>query len=115
MLYNANGVYRNVIDYMVALPTLDRVILGSSKVDSFKSNKQRFNLALRKIGDKSAVRDALGKLSKYGTGFYYFDSVVNDSFPTTLSDNEIGSITESNAIDDFNCSVLPFLSIIAKL
>ncbi len=54
---------------MVALPTLDRVILGSSKVDSFKSNKQRFNLALRKIGDKSAVRDALGKLSKYGTGF----------------------------------------------
>ncbi|AQS44103.1 hypothetical protein LSG23_08895 [Bacillus velezensis] len=107
LLYNANGVYRNVIDYMVALPTLDRVILGSSKVANFKSNKQKFNLALRKIGDKSAVRDALGKLSKYGTGFYYFDSVVDDSFPTTLSDNEIGSITESNAIDDFNCSVLP--------
>ncbi|MCY8499907.1 hypothetical protein MOD12_21805, partial [Bacillus atrophaeus] len=106
LLYNANGVYRNVIDYMVALPTLDRVILGSSKAVNFNTNKQKFSLALRKINDKSVVRDSLGKLSKYGTGFFYFDSVVNDSFPATLNDNEVGSITETNTIDDFNCSIL---------
>jgi len=28
VLYNSNGVYTNVVDYMVSLPTLDRVVFS---------------------------------------------------------------------------------------
>ncbi|WP_255233933.1 hypothetical protein [Bacillus altitudinis] len=106
-LYNLNGIYRNVIDYMVSLVTLDRVVYGnSSSHDSFVSDKADYTKALSKINDKEIARDIIRKLSTYGTSFHYFESFRNDPFPSTLSDLEIEGMTEINNRDDFNCSVL---------
>ncbi|MCY8083106.1 hypothetical protein MOC02_07295 [Bacillus inaquosorum] len=107
-LYNSNGIYRNVIDYMVSLPTLDRVVYGNSNDHSqLKLDKRTYGIALRKINDKNIVRDSLRKLSLYGTSFHYFESVATDNFPKTLSDYEVGSISEINDTQEFNCSILP--------
>ncbi|MEC1289431.1 hypothetical protein P9B58_03935 [Bacillus mojavensis] len=107
-LYNSNGIYRNVIDYMVSLPTLDRVVYGNSNNHSqLKLDKRTYGIALRKINDKNIVRDSLRKLSLYGTSFHYFESVATDSFPKTLSDYEVDSISEINDTQEFNCSILP--------
>ena len=41
ILYGTNGVYTNTVDYMVAMPTLDRVIVPHGKnVSKKKRNKQ---------------------------------------------------------------------------
>ncbi|WP_195536335.1 hypothetical protein [Bacillus paralicheniformis] len=107
-LYNSNGVYRNVIDYMVSLPTLDRVVYGTnSDHEQLKKDKERYSLALRKINDRIIVRDMIRKLSLKGTGFYYFESVLNDDYPSTLSDQDISAISEINLSNDFNCSAFP--------
>ncbi|MCY7767864.1 hypothetical protein [Bacillus inaquosorum] len=107
-LYNSNGIYRNVIDYMVSLPTLDRVVYGNSNDHSqLKLDKRTYGIALRKINDKNIVRDSLRKLSLYGTSFHYFESVAADNFPKTLSDYEVDSISEINDTKEFNCSILP--------
>ncbi|MED0868688.1 hypothetical protein P4T23_06475 [Bacillus spizizenii] len=106
-LYNSNGIYRNVIDYMVSLPTLDRVVYGNSNDHSqLKLDKRTYGIALRKINDKNIVRDSLRKLSLYGTSFHYFESVIADNFPKTLSDYEVDSISEINDEQEFNCSIL---------
>lgn len=47
------------------------------------------------------------KLSLKGTGFYYFESVLNDDYPSTLSDQDISAISEINLSNDFNCSAFP--------
>src|SRR5699024_9344049 len=105
-LYNANGVYTNTVDYMVALPTLDGVVHSSnSNHKNYKENKNKFNQALKKIREKSTVRDMLYKGAISGTAFYYFDSNKPQKFPKYLSDADIDDITEIN--EDFNCSVLP--------
>lgn len=105
-LYNLNGVYTNVIDYMVALPTLDRVIYSlNQKHSRFKKNKEKYLLALRKIKDKLIVRDILRKSAIDGTSFYYFEVAESKDFPKYLKDTEIDVIGELNA--EFNCSVIP--------
>ena len=38
-LYNANGIYTNVIDYTVSIPTLDRVIYSIDKQNKNYSKK----------------------------------------------------------------------------
>lgn len=105
-LYNANGVYTNVIDYMVSLPTLDRVVTSLNRSNStFKKNKELFILALRKMKDKQTTRDAIHKLAIDGTAFYYFETSETTQFPSYLSDMDINMVSEINA--EFNCSVIP--------
>jgi hypothetical protein len=105
-LYNLNGIYTNVIDYMISLPTLDRVVYSlNQKHSRFKKNKEKYLLALRKIKDKLIVRDILRKLAIDGTSFYYFEVAESADFPKYLSDTEIDIISELNA--EFNCSIIP--------
>ena len=105
-LYNANGTYTNVVDYTVALPTLDRVIHSTdSDHKNYKINKDKFAKALDKIREKSTVRDMLFKGAVDGVAFYYFDSNKPKIMPKHLSDTEIDEIVEVN--DEFNCSILP--------
>lgn len=108
-LYNLNGVYTNVIDYMVSLPTLDRVVYGEDRKNPrYKKNKERFNSALEKIREKSFVRDALFKSALEGVYFYYFDVSVEQPYPRYLSDDDIDSIAEINSNNsDFNCHIIP--------
>lgn len=105
-MYSANGVYTNVIDYMTALPTLDRVIFSNSKNhSSSKENKQKFKRALEQIKDKTTTRDVIRKAATDGIAFYYFNVESAKNLPPTLSDYDIDQIQELNA-DEFNCGML---------
>jgi hypothetical protein len=105
-LYNANGVYTNVIDYMVALPTLDRVVYSLNRNHSrYKRNKEKFIQALKMIKDKSFVRDAIFKLALEGTAFYYFETTESNFNRKYLSDLDVTNMTEIN--NEFNCSTIP--------
>lgn len=105
-LYNANGIYTNVIDYMVSLPTLDRVVYSINRNHSrFKKNREIYLLALRKMKDRLIARDILHKLAMDGTSFYYFETTESQEFPKYLNDIEVDAISEINA--EFNCSAIP--------
>ncbi|MEK4006350.1 hypothetical protein [Paenibacillus sp. FSL H3-0333] len=107
-MYNGNGVYTNVIDYMSALPTLDSIVYSSDRTDhqKVKSNCNKYKQTLKKIRDKETVRDAIRKAAIDGLAFYYFNSEKSSSFPTTLSDYDISQISEINDFD-FNCALIP--------
>lgn len=106
LLYNSSGIYTNVIDYMVALPTLDRVIYSLNKGHArFKNNKDLFSLALRKMKDKIIARDILHKLAVDGTSFYYFETSASQELPQYMSDIEVDIVSEINS--EFNCSAIP--------
>lgn len=105
-LYNANGSYTNMIDYIVAMPTLDRIVFSrNSKYSNYKDNKRKFEETLQKIREKTIVRDMLFKYALEGTTFYYFESNKVSSFPKYLSDEDIDQVSEIN--EEFNASVLP--------
>ena len=60
ILYGTSGVYTNTVDYMVAMPTLDKVIVSYGKNTSKKQkHKELVESTLRTIKDKEFVRDAL--------------------------------------------------------
>lgn len=106
LLYNSNGIYTNVIDYMVSLPTLDRVVYSINRNHSrFKKNKETYLLSLRKMKDKLIARDILHKLAMDGTSFYYFETTKSEEFPSYMSDLDIDAVSEINA--EFNCSAIP--------
>lgn len=109
-LYNANGSYTNVIDYSVALPTLNRIIYSkNTNHKNYKRNKKLFELALRKGRERIIVRDMLFKKLKDGTAFYYFETSMPPSTPKYLSKQDIDEITEINEVDNesFNVSFIP--------
>lgn len=98
ILYGVNGVFRNTVDYMVAMPTLDRVIVTYGKNKSKKvTNKQLVDSTLRTIKDKEIVRDALLRGMVEGVAFYYFETTNRPtSLKKTMSDYEVDSIVEIN-------------------
>lgn len=112
-LYSANGVYTNVVDYMTALPTLDRVVFakeGRKKAAKTKKKNsvQRAEQFLNQIRDKSFMRDVIHGGNIDGEYFAYLRMEQVDSFGKTLSDMDINRITEINEIDlDFNASLMP--------
>ncbi len=106
LLYSENGIYTNVVDYLVSLPTLDRVVYSLNRNHSrFKKNKDLYLLALRKMKDKLIARDILHKLAINGTSFYYFETTETEQYPKYMNDTEIDSISEINT--EFNCSAIP--------
>lgn len=106
-IYNSNGIVTNTIDYMTALPTLDRVLVSKGKDEEQNRNdKESVQQALDVIKDKEFIRDALNKGMIDGTAFYYCEiakpMVDNTKF---LSDYEVESICEINSLD-FNISII---------
>ena len=74
ILYSTNGVYTNTVDYMTAMPTLERVIVSHGKNSEKKrKNKELMSSTLRTIKDKEIVRDALWRGMVEGIAFYYFE------------------------------------------
>lgn len=98
ILYGTNGVYTNTVDYMVAMPTLDKVIVphGESS-NKKKKNKALMESTLRTIKDKEIVRDALFRGMLEGVAFYYFETTIRpQSNIKRLTDFDIESIVEIN-------------------
>lgn len=100
-VYTKNGIVSNSIDYMTALPCLDRVITINSKrsATKVKKNKELMQATLKTIDDKLFIRDALHTEMREGIAFYYFDvrkSINNIDKP--MSDYEVENIVEINEI-----------------
>lgn len=106
-MYATNGIYSNVIDYMVSLPTLDKVLHGRINNQSkYKRNKDKFAESLRLINYRNFTRDALLKLAIDGIAFYYFETNQSKELPKYFNDTDLDQITEISAYD-FNCSTIP--------
>ncbi|MBM7598100.1 hypothetical protein JOC34_000457 [Virgibacillus halotolerans] len=105
ILYNSNGIYTNTIDYMVALPTLDKIVHGKNKNHNrFKDNREKFNDTLLKMKDKRIARDIFFKVALEGISFYYFETEENKPFPKHMSDQDIDSIELNSEVV---CSAIP--------
>lgn len=98
VVYNANGIVANTIDKMVALPTLDKVVVpyGKSK-KKLKDNTVKAQDALESLRDRELVRDALMSSLIDGIAFYYIEvreRALKDR--GTLSTSEVEGIVEVN-------------------
>ena len=107
VLYGTNGTFSNSVDYMVAMPTLDRVVVPYGRSEKKKKkNRALMESTLDTIKDKEFVRDALFRMMVEGTAFYYFETntrpLNNQKF---LSDYEVETIYEINDLG-INASVI---------
>lgn len=109
-VYNTEGVVTNAIDYMVALPCLDRVVYGKKRLfgkTKLNKNKDLMLSTLENINDKQFIRDALFTDMNEGTCFYYFEVTqkLNDN-TKYMTDYDVENIIE---ICDFgmNASIIP--------
>lgn len=100
ILYGTNGTYTNTVDYMTAIPTLDKVIVTHGKNNNKKrKNKELMESTLRLIKDKEIVRDALWRGMIDGIAFYYFETTDRpNSLSKSLSDYDVNSIVEINEL-----------------
>lgn len=107
ILYGTNGVYTNTVDYMVAMPTLDSVIVPHGKnTNKKKQNKELMESVLRHIKHKEIIRDALFKGMIEGVAFYYFETTSRpQSNRKTLTDYDVESISEINELG-INASII---------
>ena len=107
ILYGTNGIFTNTVDYMTAMPTLDRVVVthGSNKT-SKKKNKELMESVLRTIREKEIIRDALWRGMVEGIAFYYFETATRPKQDKKfMSDYEVDSIIEINEIG-INASII---------
>ena len=98
ILYGCNGVYTNTVDYMVAIPTLDNVIVpyGESKQKK-KRNRLLMQSTLKGIKHKEIVRDALFRGMVDGIAFYYFETSERPlSREKVISNYDVERIYEIN-------------------
>lgn len=107
ILYGMNGTYTNTVDYMTAIPTLDKVIVTHGANDNKKrKNKELMESTLRTIKDKEIVRDALWRGMIDGVAFYYFETTGRPiSLEKTLNDYDVNSIVEINELG-MNASII---------
>ena len=101
LLYGTNGTFTHTVDYMVAMPTLDKVIVPHGKnKNKKKKNKELMDSTLRTIKHKEIIRDALFKGMVEGVAFYYFETsnrpIDNKKL---LTDYDVESITEINEVN----------------
>lgn len=107
ILYGCNGVYTNTVDYMVAIPTLDNVIVpyGESKQKK-KRNRLLMQSTLKGIKHKEIVRDALFRGMVDGIAFYYFETTERPlSREKVMSNYDVERIYEINELG-INASII---------
>lgn len=107
ILYGTNGTYTNTVDYMTAMPTLDKVIITHGKnKEKKKKKKELIQSTLRTIKDKEIIRDALWRGMIEGVAFYYFETTKRpNSSQKMISDYDVDSIVEINELG-MNASVI---------
>ena len=109
-VYNSEGVVTNAIDYMVALPCLDRVVYGKKSMfakGKLSKNKDLMLSTLENIRDKQFIRDALFTDMVEGTCFYYFE-VTNKlkNYDKYMNDFDVENIMEINDLG-MNAALVP--------
>ena len=100
IIYGTNGAFTNTVDYMTAMPTLDKVIVthGRSK-NKKKQNKELMESVLRTIRDKEVIRDALFRGMIEGLAFYYFETTTTPvSRQKFMTDYDVDSVMEINEL-----------------
>ena len=107
ILYSTNGTFTNTVDYMTAMPTLDKVIVSHGKnISKRKRNKELMESTLRTIKDKEIVRDALFRGMVDGIAFYYFETTNKPPMlQKLLTDYDVNSIVEINELG-LNASII---------
>lgn len=107
ILYGTSGVYTNTVDYMVAMPTLDKVIVPYGKnVSKKRKYKELVESTLRTIKDKEFIRDALFRGMIDGIAFYYFEVASRpNALGKMLTDYDVNSIIEINELG-INASII---------
>ncbi|MGV2885475.1 hypothetical protein [Paenibacillus taichungensis] len=107
-LYNSCGAYGRVVDYITAMPTLDKIVYAKdARHKNYKTNKQKYERTLEKIDDIGLSRDILRKLGKDGIYFGYFETDMPKQLRGSFSEYELDRLTELNSTDkDFNCAVI---------
>ena len=107
ILYSTNGTFTNTVDYMTAMPTLDKVIVPHGKnISKRKRNKELMESTLRTIKDKEIVRDALYRGMIEGIAFYYFETTGRPPMlQKLLTDFDVHSIAEINEFG-INASII---------
>lgn len=107
ILYSTNGTFTNTVDYMTAMPTLDKVIVPHGKdAKERKKNKELMESTLRTIKDKEIIRDALYRGMIDGIAFYYFETTKRPpQMQKMLSDYDIYNIVEINELG-INASII---------
>ena len=98
MLYGCNGILANTIDYICALPTLDKIVVPhGNSVQKKKRNAALMDSTLNTIKHKEFVRDALLNGMIDGVAFYYFETTERPySRKKMMSDYDVERITEIN-------------------
>lgn len=107
MLYSANGIYTNTVDYMTAMPTLDKIIVAHGKSKEKKRrNKEIVTSTLRTVKDKEFIRDALMRGMLEGVAFYYFETNNRPkNLQKMMTDYEVDRIVEINSVG-MNASII---------
>ena len=107
ILYGTSGTYTNTVDYMRAMPTLDRVVVNhGSNAKKNKRNKGLMESTLRTIKDKEFIRDALWRGMIDGIAFYYFETTgAPASLEKALNDYDVENIVEINELG-INASII---------
>ena len=106
--YNSNGIVTNTIDYMVALPTFDRIVVPYGDKDTADARRKKAESVLDAIRDSEVGRDLLHTSFTDGCAFYYFETTkrpLNKS--RQMSDFEVRAITEINDGMNACCITLP--------
>lgn len=107
-VYTKNGIVANSIDYMTALPCLDRIVISKSKRTSktIQASKDLMKSTLDTINDKQFIRDALYTEMVDGIAFYYFDvRQKNFDYNKFMSDYDVENIVEINEVG-INASII---------
>ena len=109
-VYNSEGVVTNTVDYLTALPCLDRVIHGKKRIFNKRKlgrNKELMEAALTAINDRQFVRDVLFTDMNEGTSFYYLETTKGPADRTKfLRDYDVDSIYEISDVG-LNATMVP--------
>ena len=97
-IYSANGIVTNVVDYMVALPVLNPVIVPHGEsANKKKKNKQAVRDVWRNIRGDEVIRDGIMCSLIEGVYFAYLETIERPlAKDRSMDDWTVANITEIN-------------------
>ena len=100
--YDSCGLYSNIIDYMIAIPTLSYITTMRNSDPEFKDKKKKFNLLLKLLNHDRSTRDILRNLFIDGTyiGILRNSTANNKKLDTGAMTIELIDRIEGLSLDD---------------